>query len=61
MEELLRYEKEIEQQIKQETERLLALGYSQEHINSLSEALECFSYPLIAAYYKHPSLFDEKS
>lgn len=60
MEELLRYEKEIDKQIEQETKRLLALGYTQEQINALDEALECFSYPLVATYYEHPELFNEE-
>lgn len=60
MEELLRYEKELDKKLEEETKRLLSLGYTQEQINALDEALECFSYPLVAAYYENPELFNEE-
>ena len=60
MEELLRFEKELDKKLEEETKQLLSLGSTQEQINALDEALECFSYPLVVAYYENQELFNEE-
>jgi hypothetical protein len=60
MEEVLRYERQLDVLLKQETNRLLSLGYTQEQINALDDALEYISYPILAAYYKNPHQVDEE-
>lgn len=60
MEELLRYEKQLEIMREKETERLLSLGYTKQELKALIEALEYISYPIVAAYYDNPQKFMEE-
>lgn len=60
MEELIRYEKQLDKSIEEETKRLLSLGYTQQEIDILDEAIECICYPIITEYYEHPDTFENE-
>lgn len=52
MDALRALQKKVQNTIEEETQKLLALGYTQKDIDNLFEALEYISYPTIANLYE---------
>ncbi len=51
MDELLALEKKVKKLIEEDTMRLLALGYTEEDLRLLDEALEYIAYPIVEEYF----------
>lgn len=59
MEELLALEKKVKKLIEEDRKRLLSLGYRQEDLKMLDEALEYIAYPIVEEYFeKNPKSHD---
>lgn len=61
MEELLALKKKVNELIEEDTKQLLALGYTQEDLDILDEALEYISYPIVNEYFERHTESEEEN
>lgn len=60
MEKLIALKKKVNNLIKEDTQRLLSLGYTQEDLDLLDEALEYIAYPIVSEYFENRTQNDAK-